>query len=129
MPRSNRPRRSARSVPGAVPGRGRGRSGGGRPPLGAGGDDDQGLLGAAGLGLRGARIEEHPDGPWVVRQVTGAAATKGYRCPGCDQEIRAGTPHVVAWPAETAVGAFGGPEDRRHWHSPCWAARRRRPRR
>ena len=31
----------------------------------------------------------------------GAAASglKTYRCPGCDQEIRPATPHVVSWPA------------------------------
>jgi hypothetical protein len=32
---------------------------------------------------------------------------------------------VVAWPAEQ-LGAFGGPGDRRHWHTPCWSARGRR---
>ena len=39
------------------------------------------------------------DDEWVVRQVTGSASTRAYRCPGCDQEIRPATPHVVAWPA------------------------------
>lgn len=64
------------------------------------------------------------DDEWVVRAVTGSAATRAYRCPGCDQEIRPATPHVVAWPA--------GPDDesaleaRRHWHSACWNARDRR---
>ena len=28
----------------------------------------------------------------------GAAATKAYRCPGCNQLIPPATPHVVAWP-------------------------------
>jgi hypothetical protein len=61
---------------------------------------------------------------WVVRRVTGSAATRAYRCPGCDQEIRPATPHVVAWPE-----GDGGVEDRRHWHTVCWEARgRRRPR-
>ncbi|HEY5031385.1 MAG TPA: hypothetical protein VIJ54_02835, partial [Actinomycetes bacterium] len=61
---------------------------------------------------------------WVVRRVTGSASTKPYRCPGCDQEIRPATPHVVAWPHEAGRGL----EDRRHWHSACWQARdRRRP--
>jgi hypothetical protein len=73
----------------------------------------------------GGRLEEHGDGAWRVRAVTGAAATKAYVCPGCNQTIPAGTPHVVAWPAER-LGAFGGPGDRRHWHTPCWAARSRR---
>ena len=27
-----------------------------------------------------------------------ARAGKRYRCPGCDQEIPSGVPHVVAWP-------------------------------
>lgn len=67
-------------------------------------------------------VEEHLDGDWVVRRVTGSAATKAYRCPGCDQEIRPATPHVVAFPAD----GLGGLEDRRHWHTPCWQARGRR---
>ena len=71
------------------------------------------------------RVESWPDGDWVVRRVPGAASAKAYRCPGCDQEIAPGTPHVVAWPAQTGRGL----EDRRHWHTGCWTAReRRRPR-
>ena len=66
--------------------------------------------------------EEGPDGVWVVRRVTGSASTKVYRCPGCDQEIRPATPHVVAWPAD-GLGDLG---DRRHWHTACWSARGRR---
>lgn len=59
---------------------------------------------------------------YFARRVTGSSATKSYRCPGCDQEIRPGTPHVVAWPAF-------GLEDRRHWHSACWDRRdERQPR-
>ena len=58
---------------------------------------------------------------YAVRTVTGAAAAKAYRCPGCDQQIPPGRPHVVVWPALDAVAA-----DRRHWHSGCWAARERR---
>ncbi|TDC72484.1 ATP/GTP-binding protein [Streptomyces hainanensis] len=57
---------------------------------------------------------------WVVRRIAGAAAAKHYRCPGCDQEIPPGVPHVVAWPQLGAV------DDRRHWHAPCWTARDRR---
>lgn len=55
----------------------------------------------------------------VVRRVAGNAAGKRYRCPGCDQEVHGGAPHVVAWPQ-------GRPDDRRHWHAPCWEARDRR---
>lgn len=67
----------------------------------------------------GGEVEEHADGDYVVRHVTGSAATKVYRCPGCDQEIRPATPHVVAW-------RVGEEEDRRHWHRACWQARDRR---
>ncbi|HEY6796131.1 MAG TPA: hypothetical protein VI248_15755 [Kineosporiaceae bacterium] len=75
------------------------------------------------------RIEAHPDGDWIVRRVSGAGADKTYRCPGCDHEVRPGTPHVVAWPADGPPGGLGDVSDRRHWHSPCWSARgRRRPR-
>ena len=70
-------------------------------------------------------VETHPDGDWVVRRITGSASTKAYRCPGCDQEIRPATPHVVAWPTDEDADGLG---ERRHWHTPCWAARdRRRP--
>lgn len=48
-------------------------------------------------------------------------AVKAYRCPGCDHEILPGTGHVVAVPRLA-------PEDRRHWHRPCWDRRgTRRP--
>ncbi len=72
------------------------------------------------------RRERHPDGEWLVRFVAAAATSKTYRCPGCDQEIAPGTAHVVAWPDQEAIGAFGGIQDRRHWHRPCWTARARR---
>jgi len=50
------------------------------------------------------------------------AATKTYRCPGCDHEVPPGMAHVVAWPADDADGL----QDRRHWHTGCWRARDRR---
>jgi hypothetical protein len=80
--------------------------------------------GAEPRALRGdlQQVEEHDDGDWHVRRISGASATKTYRCPGCDHEVRPGTPHVVAWPAGTASGE----EHRRHWHTPCWEARGRR---
>lgn len=53
---------------------------------------------------------------WVVKPVAGAYALKEYRCPGCDHEIRPGTPHVVAWRADDEG-------NRRHWHTPCWRRR------
>ncbi len=64
------------------------------------------------------------DDEWVVRPVTGSASTRAYRCPGCDQEVRPATPHLVVWPAWPEGEA--GLEDRRHWHTACWAARGRR---
>lgn len=67
-------------------------------------------------------MESHPDGDWIVQRTTGSAATKSYRCPGCDQLIPPATPHVVAFPAEDPSGV----ENRRHWHTPCWSARDRR---
>ncbi|APY86319.1 ATP/GTP-binding protein [Streptomyces alfalfae] len=58
---------------------------------------------------------------WSVRHVAGASATgKRYRCPGCDQEIPASVPHVVAWPE------YSGVDERRHWHKACWNAKDRR---
>jgi hypothetical protein len=56
---------------------------------------------------------------YLVRMVSGS--DKVYRCPGCDQQIGARLPHVVAWPEHDADA-----EDRRHWHTPCWGARDRR---
>lgn len=65
--------------------------------------------------------EEFAGADYVVRPVSGERATKTYRCPGCDQEVRPGVPHVVAWPADGDAEV-----DRRHWHRPCWQARERR---
>lgn len=65
--------------------------------------------------------ETAPDGEWAVRRVSGSAAAKHYRCPGCAQEIPPGTPHVVAWPVDGAGDA--GVAERRHWHSACWERR------
>jgi hypothetical protein len=67
-------------------------------------------------------VENFRGEEWVVQTVTGSGATKTYRCPGCDHEIRPATPHVVAYPAQ----GLGGVEARRHWHKPCWAARHHR---
>ncbi len=82
-----------------------------RPPVAP----DRPLFGGA------ERREEWAGEVWVVRSVPGAAAGKAYRCPGCQQQIRAGTPHVVAWAAAHPDAA-----GRRHWHTSCWAARDRR---
>jgi hypothetical protein len=109
--------RKARRLPGEVPRRPR-RAG--RTPPG------QGERGGAGeeapVRLGPPQVQQWPDGSWVVRQVPGPATAKTYRCPGCDQEIRPGTPHVVVWPEETP-----GLAERRHWHNACWRRRPRRP--
>jgi hypothetical protein len=69
----------------------------------------------------GGRAEEWQGEQWSVRPVSGAsAAGKRYRCPGCDQEIPSGIPHLVAW------SEYGGIDDRRHWHKACWNAKDRR---
>jgi hypothetical protein len=65
-------------------------------------------------------VQQWHDGDFLVRQV--GASAKTYRCPGCDQEIRPGVVHVVAWPAD----GRGDLTDRRHWHTGCWRARDRR---
>jgi hypothetical protein len=68
------------------------------------------------------RRESYAGGEWFVRRVTGAGASWAYLCPGCQQTIAMGAPHVVAWPAD----GMGGLDDRRHWHTGCWEARERR---
>ena len=74
------------------------------------------------------RVELYGGEEHMVRRVTGSAATKPYRCPGCQQVIRPATPHTVAWPVLPATFASGatGLDERRHWHNACWAAREHR---
>ncbi|GAA2071112.1 ATP/GTP-binding protein [Streptomyces albiaxialis] len=79
-------------------------------------DDGRGMGERYGL----ERTESWQGEEWAVRQISGGAAAKHYRCPGCDQEIPPGVPHVVAWPR------MGDVADRRHWHKACWNARDRR---
>jgi hypothetical protein len=55
---------------------------------------------------------------FTVRAVAGERS-KTYRCPGCQQEIRPGTPHLVVVADEDVEG-------RRHWHTPCWQRELRR---
>ncbi|MDI9886320.1 ATP/GTP-binding protein [Streptomyces sp. HNM0645] len=87
-----------------------------------GGEKPTGRAGDMGDRYGGVERSESWQGEdWRVRHVAGAsAAGKRYRCPGCDQEIPSGTPHVVAWPE------YGGVDDRRHWHKACWNAKDRR---
>ncbi|MFD9359165.1 ATP/GTP-binding protein [Streptomyces sp. NPDC060031] len=104
-PRHNRPRGGGNPADRSAQGSGSG------PGPASGGLDRFGL----------ERTEEYLGEEWKVRHVAGAsAAGKRYRCPGCDQEIPSGTPHLVAWPE------YGGVDDRRHWHKACWNAKDRR---
>jgi len=59
---------------------------------------------------------------WSVRQVRANDSGRVYVCPGCQQDVGAGTPHTVAWPAESMREL----DNRRHWHTACWSARERR---
>lgn len=76
--------------------------------------------------LGGRRAESGPDGEWTVQHVPAASATKTYRCPGCRQDVRPGTAHVVAWASDSLLGAETALSDRRHWHTACWTQRGRR---
>lgn len=68
------------------------------------------------------RREPYAAREWFVRTISGASSQRAYLCPGCQQEVRPGTPHLVVWPAD----GVGGVDDRRHWHSACWGSRHRR---
>lgn len=66
-------------------------------------------------------IEEHHEGIYTVRKITGSSSNKPYRCPGCDQLIPTATPHIVAWIDDDI-------DSRRHWHTACWGKKdQRRP--
>jgi len=54
----------------------------------------------------------------TVRAVSGEKG-KSYRCPGCQQLIQPGVPHLVVVSGEDLEG-------RRHWHTPCWKRELRR---
>lgn len=77
-----------------------------------------------GPGLGGARTESRDHGrwagDWTVRPVPGSASGKVYRCPGCQQTIPPGMPHVVVWPVDPGLTGTPGLDDRRHWHTFCW---------
>ena len=72
-----------------------------------------------GMGMSVDSREEHPDGDYIVRKISGSTSTKPYRCPGCDQMIPTATPHTVAWLEHDVEG-------RRHWHNACWAKKNNR---
>ncbi|MFC0359421.1 hypothetical protein [Kytococcus schroeteri] len=60
--------------------------------------------------LRGGR-------EFLVRTLHGNAEGRVYRCPGCHHEVPSSQPHLVVWPNDGMLGV----EERRHWHTRCWA--------
>ncbi|GAA4284016.1 hypothetical protein GCM10022261_15470 [Brevibacterium daeguense] len=72
------------------------------------------------------RVQEEPDGTWVVQQVRGSRSGKVYICPGCHRELPATTAHTVAWRSDQEFAIGAGVEHRRHWHTSCFNARHRR---
>ena len=81
-------------------------------------DDGKPLGEPSSMGVR--QVVDVNGEDWVVQKITGSASTKNYRCPGCNQEIRPATPHVVAWPYDDHTDHESRLADRRHWHNPCW---------
>ncbi|MBM7774016.1 serine/threonine protein kinase [Actinokineospora baliensis] len=75
----------------------------------------------SGTRLPDPALEPASGDEWLFRYIPGSAATKIYRCPRCDHEIRPGLSHVVAWPASRGRSV----EERRHWHTMCWQHRDR----
>lgn len=70
-------------------------------------------------GISSGRVRRR-DGEYHVRYISGAAAVKEYRCPGCSLVISEGQSHVVAWRADSILGDEHAASERRHWHSHCW---------
>ena len=64
--------------------------------------------------------ERKADGEWFIRRTRGSA-TKDYRCPGCSQLIGRGLAHLVTWPVEKSLLSDEAIDERRHWHTACWA--------
>jgi hypothetical protein len=65
---------------------------------------------------QGRPLNLAPDWAQAEGAVVRAASVgqgKAYRCPGCQQLIQPGTPHLV-------VVEEGDVAGRRHWHTPCW---------
>ena len=48
-------------------------------------------------------IEEHDDGIFVVRKISGSSSNKPYRCPGCDQIIPRATSKRRRWPPDNSL--------------------------
>lgn len=64
------------------------------------------------------------DGRWLVQTLAAGRSVKSYLCPGCQQAVPTGTPHVVVWPVQPSIGSSSPVDERRHWHQSCWNRRR-----
>lgn len=71
----------------------------------------------------GVRTESYAGRTYQVRSVRGNDAGRTYVCPGCQVDLPSSMAHEVVWPDD----GLGDVTDRRHWHTPCWKARERRP--
>jgi hypothetical protein len=71
-----------------------------------------------------ASVSDKADGRWMIQSMPAQAAVKEYLCPGCQQRIGIGAPHLVAWPQIPSLAASRGVDERRHWHTSCWNRRR-----
>lgn len=76
------------------------------------------------LGAHHPQAVARADGEWLVRTIPAGASQKSYRCPGCDQLVRAGQAHLVVWPRVASLGSLSAIDERRHWHRTCWERRR-----
>ncbi|TQM61091.1 hypothetical protein FB466_2020 [Klugiella xanthotipulae] len=99
MPRSNRPKRSPRSLT----------------------DDERPELSFLLRGWR--RTEERAGLSWAVQPIAASRSVKEYRCPGCERMIAVGVAHVVVWRAHGVLGDDADLAGRRHWHEHCWKIR------
>ncbi|MDR1852986.1 MAG: hypothetical protein LBR21_10145 [Propionibacteriaceae bacterium] len=70
-----------------------------------------------------AHLETKRDGGWMVQNMPADRALKTYICPGCQHDVKPGTPHVVVWPNRTPLGGESAVDYRRHWHTACWERR------
>jgi hypothetical protein len=70
-----------------------------------------------------AHVEDKADGAWMVQPLSVQASTKTYLCPGCNRDFGPGVAHVVTWPQIASIGSSVAVDERRHWHTACWARR------
>lgn len=72
------------------------------------------------LGGFPARIEPGPGSePFFV--AVSRQTDRSYVCPACGHDIAPRTNHVVAWAAGGLFGEGVAVDERRHWHTSCWA--------